>query len=380
MRTWCASLLCGCILAGSAAAAPPADPGGALSVPAAEGFAQALAPRPFAFPQDHGPHGQFRQEWWYFTGHLVGAGGERFGFEVTFFRFALAPPAADQLPGQSAWRAREIYMAHFAVTDIAGHRFEFAQKLSRAALGLAGAQAAPLKVWIDDWMLDEQPAQGGMPLWHLNAAQPGYALQLELEPAGAPVANGNAGLSVKSAEAGNASYYYSQPRIKVHGTLTRGGTAVAVSGLAWFDHEWGSGALSTQQSGWDWYALQLDDGSALMFYALRDRAGRRDAHSAGTFTDSAGVSRALTSDEFEVTPSGAWVAGDGARYPSGWHIRVPALALDVTAEPVLADQELRTSPRYWEGAVEVKGTRAGAAAGGRGYVELVGYAGTPARR
>ncbi len=380
MRTWRAFLLCGCMLACRAVAAPPADPGGALGVPGGEGFAQALAPQRFLFPQDHGPHGQFRQEWWYFTGHLAGPGAERFGFELTFFRFALAPPPAPRTPGQSAWRAREIYMAHFAVTDIAGHRFEFSQKLSRAALGLAGAQAAPLKVWIDDWLLEERPAPGGAPLWHLSAAQPGYALQLALEPEGAPVANGNAGLSVKSGEAGNASYYYSQPRIKVHGTLTRAGTAQQVAGLAWFDHEWGSGALGTQQCGWDWYALQLDDGSTLMFYALRDRAGTRDAHSAGTFTDSAGVSRALTSEEVEVTPTGAWVAGDGVRYPSGWHIRVPALALELNAEPVLADQELRTSPRYWEGAVQVKGTRAGAAATGRGYVELVGYAGTPVRR
>lgn len=361
------------LIATSARAAPPADLGGPLGQAAGPGFAQALAPRAFAFPRDHAAHDTFRQEWWYFTGHLLGPGGERFGFELTFFRFALAPPdAADDAPrsGRSAWRARQIYMAHFAVTDVAGHRFEFAQKLSRGALGLAGAHDSPLAVWIDDWTLAEGPGAR----WRLRASEPGYELRLDLAPAGAPVPNGNAGLSVKSAAPGSASYYYSLPRIVVQGTLTRAGQPLAVTGLAWFDHEWGSGALSTRQCGWDWFALQLDDGSALMFYALRDRAGHRDPHSAGTFIDRQGAARPLGDDEVALEPTGSWVSGDGVRYPSGWRIRVPVLALDLSAQPVLADQELRTSPRYWEGAIDFKGTRAGAPAAGRGYVELVGYA------
>ena len=366
-----AALLLSC----GAAAAPPADPGGALAQQAAAGFAQALVPRAFDFPQDHGPHPAYRQEWWYFTGHLQGAGGERFGFELTFFRFALAPPDAAAVPAVagSAWRTREIYMAHFAVTDIAGHRFAYVQKLSRAALGLAGAQSAPLKVWVDDWTLGAERT-GAAGHWQLQATQPGYALRLELAPSGAPVPNGDAGLSVKSAEPGGASFYYSLPRITVSGTLLRGGTPIAVTGIAWFDHEWGSAALATSQAGWDWFALQLDDGSALMFYALRDRSGARDAHSAGTFIERDGAIRALKSDEVVLAATGSWVSADGVRYPSGWRIRVPALELDLSAQPQLADQELRTTPRYWEGAVAVQGTRAGAAAGGRGYVELVGYA------
>lgn len=370
-----ARLLCGLVLAGGAHAAPPADPGGALGQAADAGFAQALLPRAFTFPQDHGPHAQFRQEWWYFTGHLQGAGGERFGFELTFFRFALAPPdPAAAAAGASAWRTREIYMAHFALTDITGQRFEYAQKLSRAALGLAGAQGAPLRVWIDDWTLQEQPHPGAAPHWQLHAAQAGYELQLELAPLGAPVANGQAGLSVKSAQPGAASYYYSLPRIAVQGTLVRGGAPLTVTGLAWFDHEWGSAALATNQAGWDWFALQLTDGSALMFYALRARDGQRDVHSAGTFVDADGAIRSLASTDVVLAATGSWVSGDGVRYPSGWRIRVPALALDLTAQPVLKDQELRTSPRYWEGAVQLAGTRGGAPAAGRGYVELVGYA------
>jgi predicted secreted hydrolase len=362
------------MLLGVARAAPPAAADGALAAGAAAGFAQALVPRPFAFPQDHGPHPAYRQEWWYFTGHLAGAGGEQFGFELTFFRFALAPPVQQPAPaaGASAWRSREIYMAHFAVTDIAARRFAYAQKLSRAALGLAGAQGEPLQVWIDDWSLTG-PSAGSARRWQLHAAQAGYELQLALDAGGAPVPNGNAGLSVKSAAPGNASYYYSLPRIAVQGTLGRGGVPLAVSGQAWFDHEWGSAPLDVGQAGWDWFALQLADGSTFMFYALRDRHGQRDAHSAGTFVGPDGTARALASAEVLLTPTGSWVSGDGVRYPSGWRIQVPALELDLNAQPVLKDQELRTSPRYWEGAVAVGGTRAGAAASGRGYVELVGY-------
>jgi predicted secreted hydrolase len=356
--------------------APPPDPG---VLPAAEGgFVQALEPRTFAFPADHGPHPDFRQEWWYVTGNLDGADGERFGFELTFFRFALAPPAdpASGAPREpraaSAWRTRQVYMAHFAVTDVAAGRFRYAQKLARDALGLAGAEGAPLRVWIDDWTL--AAAGGASASWKLAAAQPGYALELELQPLTPPVLNGAAGLSRKSDAAGSASYYYSMPRIAVHGTLTRPGGPLAVHGLAWLDREWGSGGLGPGEAGWDWFALELDDGTALMFYALRARDGSRDPHSAGTWVESSGAAHGLASAAVDVDVTDHWTGSDDVRYPSGWRIRVPALALDVAVRPVLADQELRTNPRYYEGAVDVRGTRAGRPLGGRGYVELVGYA------
>lgn len=372
----------GAIAALAADAAPPPDPA-VLPAGPAPGFAQALAPRVFAFPRDHGAHQEFRQEWWYLTGNLDGAGGERFGFELTFFRFALAPPpvpAADAdggaqgraPPAASAWRTREIYMAHFAITDVAARRFRYAQKLARGALGLAGAQGVPLRVWIDDWTLGAAGAAPGD--WRLEAAQEGYTLELELHPLSPPVLNGAAGLSLKSDAPGSASYYYSIPRIALHGTLRAQGRSVAVQGLAWLDREWGSGGLGPNQTGWDWFALQLDDGTALMFYALRDRGGGRDPHSAGTWMASSGETRGLTSAAVDIGVTDHWTSADGVRYPSGWRVRVPSLALDVTVHPVLADQELRTSPRYFEGAVDVSGTREGRVLRGRGYVELVGYA------
>ena len=364
------------ILAGAAlraavpAATPPAQVAGVLREAAAAGFAQVLSPRTFAFPADHGPHPEFRQEWWYTTGNLEAQDGERFGFELTFFRFALAPPGAHPA-GTSAWRSREIYMAHFAVTDPQRARFRFAQQLSRAALGLAGAQGAPLKVWLGDWYLMEDA--GAAQHWRLHASGEGYGLDLQLDVSGTPVLNGEAGLSVKSATAGDASYYYSLPRVGVRGQLRRADQALPVAGLAWVDREWGSGGLGDGEVGWDWFALQLDDGTALMFYALRGAAGVRDPHSAGTFTDAAGLAQPLAADALAIEVRRTWTSAAGVRYPGAWRLRAPTLALDVEVTPLLPDQELRGPPRYWEGAVEVRGVRDGRALGGRGYVELVGY-------
>jgi predicted secreted hydrolase len=365
-----------------AAAAPPAVASPSATQPAS-GFAAALEPRAFVFPRDHGPHGDFRQEWWYVTGNLDTADGERFGFELTFFRVALVPATAVTTPTAgsaaapaeelgSAWRTGEIYVAHFAVTDVARQRFRSEQKLSRAALGLAGAQAAPLRVWLDDWALAASAGDGAR--WELHAAQPGYSVDLALEPQGAPVLNGAAGLSRKSDRALDATYYYSIPRVRVRGRLTRDGRALEVRGFAWLDREWGSGGLGPAEVGWDWFGLQLGDGSALMFYALRDRDGRRNPHSAGTWIAPDGTVRALTSADVGIAVDGEWRNGSGDRYPAGWRIRVPALTLDLSVRPVLADQELQTTPRYWEGAVDVSGERAGTRLDGRGYVELVGYA------
>jgi predicted secreted hydrolase len=328
------------------------------------------------------------------TGNLDAANGDRFGFELTFFRFALVPPAvppavAAQPAAEgasagtagaqpSAWRGRELFLAHFAVTDVGRRRFRFSQKLSREALGLAGAQSDPLKVWIDDWTLgaDVEGVQ-----WRLHAAQEEYVIDLTLEPLNAPVLNGDAGLSRKAADPTAASYYYSIPRLRVSGRLLRAGEALSVQGLAWLDREWGSGGLGAGQSGWDWYALQLNDGSALMFYALRRRDGKlqngdkgRDPYSAGTWVSATGEVRPLANADVDIVATGSWRDRAGVRYPAGWRLRVRSLALEVAVQPVLADQELETSPRYWEGAVDVSGQHEGRRVDGRGYVELVGYA------
>lgn len=349
------------------------------------GFEQVLAPHDFEFPQDHGPHPGFRQEWWYVTGHLRAADGEQFGFELTFFRVSLrpAPAAGSEVPaGASAWRTRQVYAAHFAITDVSRKRFFNAARYARDALGLAGAQAEPFAVHVNDWSLGQAPgsAQPAAPPldWRLQAADGDYRLQLALRTQQTPVLNGDAGLSRKAAGPGAASYYYSMPRLQASGSLTREGRTLPVAGLAWLDREWGSGSLGAQQQGWDWFALDLDDGSAIMFYALRDRDGRRDVHSAGTYVDAAGHASALGSDDVLIEVLRHWDSPRGGRYPAQWNLRIKSQDLQLQLTPVLADQELSTRPRYWEGAVRVTGRRGAAAVSAQGYVELVGYAQTQA--
>lgn len=241
-------------------------------------FARAIEPRTFEFPRDHGPHPEFHNEWWYVTGNLDSDTGERFGFELTIFRVGLVPPSV-AVPTGSAWRTREIYVAHFAITDVARKTFKFSDEYSRGALGLAGAQAQPFHVWLNDWELGPT----------IHARGQGYELTLDAGPLGEPVLNGDRGLSRKSAERGAASYYYSIPRITVSGKLVRDGVPLNVHGLAWLDREWGSSSLGAKQQGWDWFAFQLQDGSALMFYSLRNRDGSRDPNSAALFgMDTAG--------------------------------------------------------------------------------------------
>jgi predicted secreted hydrolase len=346
-------------------------------------FAQALTPKPLEFPRDQGPHPDFRQEWWYLTGNLDSAAGERFGFELTIFRFAVAPALAPGLAATSGWRTRQIYLGHFAVTDVARHRFRFAAKLSRGALGLAGARADPFRIWVGNWQIGRDSAVSPTSTpsdapWRLQADERGYILSLTARPLMPPVLNGEQGLSRKSGQPGNATYYYSIPRVAVQGTVVRDGRPLQVHGLAWLDREWGSGSLGPQESGWDWFGLQLDDGSCLMFYALRDRGGAEDAYSAGTSVDAQGKVRPLARSDVRIEVLGHWTDRSGARYPSRWRLLVPKLGLDLTVQPVLADQELMISPRYWEGAVDVAGNRAGRSIAGRGYVELVGYAGAAA--
>jgi len=350
-----------------------AAPGGMPPFAADAGsFERALTPREFEFPRDHGAHPTFAHEWWYLTGHLAAPSGERFGFELTFFRVGLARAAPTAAADASHWRAQQMYVAHFAVTDIDRGQFRFQERYAREALGLAGAEASPLKVWVDDWSL---AAAGGT--WQIRAAARGYALDAQMTAERAPVLNGEQGLSQKSSAPGDANYYYSIPRLAVRGELVHDGHTLVVSGSAWLDREWGSGGLDADEAGWDWFALQLADGSELMFYSLRRRDGRQDPHSAGTWVGSDGRVRALASDAVKIGVQGYWTSPRGGRYPALWRVEVPELALAVDLRPELADQELEGPPRYWEGAVAVSGSRDAEPLAGQGYVELVGYAQAP---
>lgn len=344
-----------------------------LSDQGLEGYAQAIEPREFVFPDDHGPHPEFRNEWWYVTGNLDGEGNHRFGFELTIFRFSLLPPGVEEFAGASAWRSNQVYVGHFAITDASNRKFHVAQRYSRGALGLAGAVAEPFHVWLDDWSIAAARPDTDS-IWRLQASDQDIALALTLEPQKLPVLNGINGLSQKATAAGNASYYYSITRMKSQGTLQIGGRIFNVSGLSWLDREWGSSALSSDQQGWDWFALQLSDGSDLMFYNLRRSDGSQDSHSAGTLTLADGTVVQLSNDDFVLEVLDTWQSPRGGRYPIAWQIAVPQYNLSLTIDPVLDAQELVTVVRYWEGAVDVSGRHNGEPIAGRGYVELTGYA------
>ena len=334
-----------------------------------QGFARAKAPRSFRFPEDHGSHPEFRSEWWYYSGNVAAGDGRRFAFQLTFFRFALSPRAPAR---SSAWASNQVYMAHFTVTDVARNRFHAAQRFSRGALDLAGALAVPFRVWLGSW---QARAGGAFFPQRLHAEDGGYAIDLRLEQRKPLVLNGDAGLSRKSAEAGNASYYYSIPRNAVRGRLATPDGVWQVEGAAWFDREWGTSALAPDQVGWDWFALQLSDGRDLMIYRLRLTDGGADPHSAGTLVEADGAARSLSADDFQLDELDYWRSPrDGARYPSRWRVRVPSAAIDVEVTPEIPDQELDLAFRYWEGASRVAGTSASARVSGHGHVELTGYA------
>ena len=331
------------------------------------GFARALRPRPLSFPSDHGPHADFRTEWWYYTGNLRTAAGRHFGFQLTFFRIALAPGVVVRA---SAWATRQLYVAHFAVTDTAGGRFHAFSRASREALGLSGASAAPFRVWLEGWS-----AEGDGSSARLRASDGDVALDLELSAAKPSIAQGDRGLSRKGPEPGNASFYYSFTRMPARGVVRLGPETLEVSGEAWMDREWSTSALGHGVEGWDWFALQLDDGRELMFYLLRRRDGAIDPFSAGTLVAADGTARALEPGDVRVETLAHWTSPrSGVRYPARWRLSVPSAELRLEVEPRLADQELSVGTRYWEGAVVVAGSAGDRAVAGQGYVELVGYA------
>ena len=344
---------------------------------ASDGFARATQPGAIVFPRDLGPHDDYQTEWWYYTGNLTTADGRPFGFQFTIFRRALTPPGDSAAPTGDGWRSNQVYLAHFAISDIAANAFYPTERFSRGAAGLAGATAAPYRVWLEDWSVEEIAA-GQV---RLRARTDAVALNLTLTPTLPPVLHGDDGLSQKGPEVGNASYYYSLVQQAAAGTVTVGGEAFDVTGRAWQDHEWSTSALSEGAVGWDWLSLQLDDGSALMLFEIRRADGTREALSAGSFIAPDGTLTPLALGDWTLAVTDTWTSPtSGAEYPAGWRITVPSLGLELTGAPQMANQELNLSTVYWEGAVKFSGTRDGAPVSAQGYIELTGYAGSMAGR
>ncbi|MFW2133225.1 lipocalin-like domain-containing protein [Ectothiorhodospira haloalkaliphila] len=330
-----------------------------------EGYARAVEPREFRFPQDHVAHPEYRNEWWYVTGNLDDAEGRRFGFQITFFRFALSPTPPES---ESTWATNQGWMAHLAVTDVNGDRHRALERFSRGAAGLAGAELDPFRVWLDDWELGAE-AGNDFP-WRLVAAEGDLALDLRLEPLKDKVFQGDRGLSQKSPEPGNASYYFSMTRLDTEGTLSLGGREYSVSGLSWMDREWSTSVLGESQVGWDWFSLQLDDGHDVMVYELRLEDGGVDPLSKGLWVEPDSQHQVIPHDAFELQVLRTWTSPAGSTYPVAWRLRLLEQERDLEIRAVREDQEMDLTVRYWEGAVDV--FEAGEPAG-RGFVEMTAY-------
>lgn len=329
----------------------------------------------FEWPRDHASHPDFKTEWWYFTGNLRSSDGRRFGYQVTFFRQGVRAPG-QRAPATSRFVVDEIKFGHFTVTDVASGKFHFSQQLSRGAFGEAGfgdLQKDPRAAWLGEWSLTLD--NGGAML--LRASDGARTLDLRLENTKPWALHGDGGLSTKADVPGHASQYYSGTRMRSRGTLKNDGDTIAVEGESWFDHEWATNQLAPGQVGWDWFSIQLGDGTELMIYRLRKKDGTVDGASSGSFIAADGSVHHLRSDELRLTPVKFWQSTKTkGRYPVGWKVEVPALSLALDVNTPVEGQELALVPvAYWEGLIDVRGTSAGNAVSGHGYLELTGYAG-----
>ncbi len=371
---WCPLLAC--LLAGILLAIPASGPATVPAEPPSQGAYRHPVPGyVYRFPHDHGVHEEFRTEWWYYTGHLSTKSGRRFGYQLTFFRRGVTQEAARKNP--SRWAIRHLYLAHAAVTDLDRSRFSYAEKLSRAGLGKAGAEHGRLRVWIDRWKAEASPAEPHR--HHLQAAGDDFALDLTVASEKPPVIHGQGGVSRKGASPDQASHYYSLTRLATSGTITVAGESLAVTGLSWMDHEFGSGDLGANQVGWDWFSIQLGNRTEVMLYRLRLADGAIDPASSGSLIFPDGRVQTLSASDVRIETLESWTSRlSGARYPARWKIAIPSADLSLEVTPEIADQELLTTRStqvtYWEGAARIAGTQRGIPLTGAGYVELTGYA------
>ncbi len=355
----------------AAAASVPGAQTPAPSV-APSGFRYAVPGRTFAFPRDHGSHDDFQTEWWYYTGHLRGENGRRYGFELTFFRVGVNARAPEP---RTAWDLHHLALAHFAISDLDRRRFTFHDKVSRMSRYTAAAASDRLDLFNEGWSATTRPDGS----WRIRASADGDAIDLVLRAAKPPAVHGRNGVSVKGSEPGAASHYYSMTRLRAEGTIRAAGDGSRCSGQVWMDHEFSTSVLGAGQEGWDWFSLQLDDGTELMLYQMRNRDGTIDPASSGSFIDGSGRVETLGASDYAIEPRGSWKSPkSGGEYPMGWRVTVPRLGIDLMIDAEMEDQELVTTSStgvaYWEGAVRARGTSRGKRAGAAGYVEMTGYA------
>jgi predicted secreted hydrolase len=325
----------------------------------------------YEFPRDHFSHDDFRIEWWYYTGNLESTEGERFGYQLTFFRVALEGTKKTANPSQ--WKIGQIYFAHMTVTDIAGKKFHFFERINRKGLNNAGAKSDRLLVWNEDWVLTNRGKAH-----RLKAIEKATGVDLKLIPVKDMVFHGKEGISRKGEKEGNASHYFSYTQMRTTGKVFIEGKEYSVTGTSWMDREFSSDQLNPNLTGWDWFSLKLDNNTEIMLYQLRRKDGTVDSFSSGTLIPANSASSHLVRDDFTVEVTGDWTSKKTKiTYPAGWVVTLVESDTRLKILPDLDDQELSNlrsiSGSYWEGSVSIEGTYEGRPVNGKGYVELVGY-------
>ncbi|MFC2161311.1 lipocalin-like domain-containing protein [Acidobacteriota bacterium] len=339
-----------------------------------EDWNQAKLPYEWSFPRDFGAHPEYKTEWWYFTGTINGPAGEKFGYQLTFFRSGIQKNPSSP---QNSWSVRDLYLAHLTITDIDRNQFLFEERMSRGGPGLAGAENGGMNVWLLNWSARMEKGK-----IFLEARKGEMAIRLNLTPKKPLVFHGQGGLSRKGPEEGQASFYTSYTDLDTSGTISISKDQIyTVTGKSWFDHEFSSHMLSEEQAGWDWFSLHLSDGRELMIYLLRRRDGSVERVSSGTLTEPDGTWRHIKISGVSIDVLNSWRSHrSGGIYPGRWRIRIPDASIEIILLPQVAEQELVSSliPGliYWEGAVEGNGFSRNQEITCRGYVELTGYAGS----
>jgi predicted secreted hydrolase len=362
----CAITLCACDNTGfQETQNPRPTPADYLGSEIVDGYLRAVEPRNFTFPEDHGPHPGYRNEWWYLTGNLETETGRRFGYQVTFFKNALRPESDNDCSGGSAWCTNHLWMGHAAVSDIDNATHYATEIFTRQEPDLAGAVTTPFRVWIQDWQMF---ALGNDFPWELEVFADDFALTLQLSSLKSPVLQGESGLSQKSPEPGNASFYYSITRLPTQGQIHLAGESLNVEGQSWLDREWSTSALASDQSGWDWFSLQFNDNTELMYYQLRDDLGNTHPNSSGNFTSLMGLQTQISQEDVLLEEQVHWIASDGTSYATQW--RMQYAGNDLIIRAVFDDQLMDVTFQYWEGAVDVLNGVTEEKIG-QGYLEMV---------
>ncbi|MGY3960471.1 lipocalin-like domain-containing protein [Aeromonas popoffii] len=347
-------LLLACALYGTVATASDL---GTLLGGGNDNFKKALPGQPIQLPADHGAHPDYRSEWWYLTGNLKDEQGREYGLQWTLFRQGIE----QEIKSDNPWLTPQLWLAQFAITDLGKGSHQQDERTSRQGPGLAGASGG--EYWIKEWVLTSR-GESLFPATLRVQSKVGD-LTLQVSAAKPVVLQGKQGYSEKSP--GNASFYYSYPRLTLSGTLTLDGETRTVTGQGWFDHEWSSSVLADWQSGWDWFSLQFEDGRELMLFRLRTKAGRTEPENRyGILIERDGSSRVLSPDDITLTPGKTWRSPKGQAYPVEWQLKAADMNLTIRARQ--PNQAMTGRFDYWEGAVTVEGD-----AQGLGYLEMTGY-------